>query len=134
MSDTPAIHPKAEEAIKRAVEIAARKQANKEFVRDLTAQGVHFAEVQPETEYDNNGRPKHAKRGRMTLAYVQVGRNMVAVSTAICHPDDEFNKLVGRAIAGHNMSMGHCIVLRKPTQTAMTVRQWLVHKFTEFSE
>lgn len=128
------IHPKALEAQKVAAERAAHRKANKEFVRDLTDQGVHFAEVQPETDFDRNGRPKTAKRGRMTLAYVQVGHNMVAVSTAICHPHDEFDKTVGRAIAGHNMSMGHCIVLRKPTGTAMTTRQWLVHKFTEFSE
>lgn len=133
MSETT-LHPKAEEAMKAAAEHAARKAANKEFVRDLTEQGVRFAEVQPESDYDRSGRPKLAKHGRMTLAYVQLGRNLVAVSTTVCHPDDNFDKLIGRTIAGHNMAMGHCIVLRKPTSTNMTLRQWLVHKFTEFGE
>lgn len=133
MSDTP-LHPKALEAQQLATEIAARKRANKEFVQHLTEQGVRFIEVQPESDYDRFGRAKQAKHGRMTLAYVQLGRNLVAVSTTVCHPDDNFDKMIGRSIAGHNMSMGHCIVLRKPTGTALTLRQWLSQKFTEYSE
>ena len=131
MSDT---HPKSIEARAIAAEIAARKKANKEVVRELTEQGVRFIEVQPESDYDRNGRPKTAKHGRMTIAYMQLGRNLVAVATTICHPEDNFDKMVGRSIAGINMAQGHAIVLRKPTHTAMTLRQWLTHKFTEFTE
>lgn len=131
---TDSVHPKALEAAKAAAERAAMKKANKEMIADLHEQGVRFLEVGPEIDYDRNGRPIHPKHGRMTIAYVSVGRNVVAISTTLCHPEDRFDKDVGRAIAGHNMAMGHCIILRKPTATALTMRQWLSHKFTEFSE
>ena len=131
---TETVHPKQLEAQKIAAQRAEMRKANKEFLAELNAQGVRFLEVGPEVDYDRNGRPIHAKHGRMTIAYLSMGRNVVAVSTTLCHPDDAFDKQAGRALAGHNMMMGHCIVLRKPTNTALTMRHWLSHQFTEFSE
>lgn len=127
-------HPKALEALARAKERADRRVAEKSLVADLTKQGVRFLEIEPEGSYDDKGRLIKPKHGRMTLAYFSVGRSIITVSTAICHPNDQFDKLTGRAIAGVNLATDRCIALRKPTSCRMTMKQWLSYKFTEMGE
>lgn len=129
-------HPKALEAQEKAQQRAKRRASLKDIVQSCIKEGVHFIEVVP-ANYDVFDSPKPPKRGRMTIAfapYQNNSRNIFAVSTAICHPDDEFDKLEGRARAGVNMAKGHHILLRKPTGTPLTTKQWLLHKFTEHSE
>lgn len=129
-------HPAALEARKRAEERAEHRATCKSVIQSCLEQGVRFIEITPES-YNFEGARKKGKHGRMTLAYAPLhehGRNIFAVSTAICHPNDEFDKVYGRALAGMNMAKGHCVTLRYPTSTPLTIKQWLTHKFTEFSE
>jgi hypothetical protein len=128
MSET---HPKALEAAEKTKERADLNRSFKQLLAEMTAEGVRFVEVQPEYDFDD-GLAKKAKRGRMTIAYIPLGRNVLAVATAICHPSDEFNKTYGRVTAGVRLTRGECIELRKPSN-ALTVKQWLTHKFTEYA-
>lgn len=108
MSDTT--HPKAIEAQERAAERKQRTIAAKAIVAAATAQGFRFIEITP----INLKTGKPCAQGRMTLMYRFDRRNVVALSTTLCHPNDSFNKLEGRARAAVNFGEGHVIVMRVP--------------------
>ena len=121
-------HPKALEAQERAEQRAAERTMMKDIVKQATEQGVHFVEIHP---YDFSGSrrdPKPARFGRMTIAYVVHRRNVIAVSTSLCHPGDEFDKLFGRARAAIQMANGHHILMRVPA--GESVKSWLQGAFT----
>jgi hypothetical protein len=130
VSDTT--HPKAIEAEKRAAERAKRKSVAKLIVTQATQQGVHFLEILP-NDYSKRRKGSHqpapAQVGRMTIAYKVDRRNVVAVATTLCHSDDDFDKLEGRARAAVNMAEGHVILMRVPSPNVMPLKAFLTQSF-----
>lgn len=116
-------HPKAIEARRRAEQRAKERELAREIIRQATAQGVRFVEILPQN-YETN-RPK--KIGRMTVAYKALRRDVIAVSTALCHPDDDFDKSVGRARSATSMAEGYYILMRVPQK--VTPREWINSAF-----
>ena len=118
----------------KALEAQAKAQANRDVraklkavVEQATSGGVRFIEIAP---FDfKTGKP--AKVGRMTIAYFTDHRNVVAISTALCHPDDHFDKLVGRALAAHEMLSEHFVQLRIPLRKGQTIKTELSEMFTK---
>lgn len=118
----------------KALEAEAKAQANRDVraklkavVEQATSQGIRFIEITP---YDYNT-DKPSKVGRMTIAYFIDHRNVVAISTALCHPDDHFDKLVGRALAAHEMLCEHFVQLRIPLRKGQTMKTQLAEMFTK---
>lgn len=118
-------HPKAVEAAEKSAQARQMRETMKEYVKTLTGQGVRFLEIHPHHK---------GKHGHMTVAYIQQRRNIYAVSTALCHPEDDFDKLRGRAIAGNSLAGGQLILLRKPSACHLSVADWLDMKFREYQE
>ena len=126
MSDTP--HPMQVEAELFAAERRKKRKAMKAEVLNATNNGMHFLEITP-TNYA--ARPAvPAREGRMTIAYAVDRRNVVAIATALCHPDDQFDKLLGRHIALTNFIDGAYVMLRVPTRQNVSVKQALSMMFT----
>lgn len=123
---TETTHPKALEAQQLAEQRAVERAAMKEIVKTATEQGVHFVEIQP-VSY-TNGNPVPSRTGRMTIAYKPMRRNVIAVSTSICHPDDDFSKLFGRARAAIQMASGHHVLMRVPS--TVDTKRFLRNAFT----
>jgi hypothetical protein len=123
---TDTTHPKALEAQRQAEQRAVERAAMKEIVKAATQQDVHFVEIQP-VSYAN-GNPVACRTGRMTIAYKPMRRNVIAVSTSICHPGDEFNKLFGRARAAVMMAEGHSVLMRVPS--TVDTKRFLRNAFT----
>lgn len=121
-------HPKAIEAQERAEQRAAERAVLKDIVTQATEQGVHFVEIQPQDYSGNYHDPKPAKAGRMTIAYMVQRRNVIAISTSLCHPTDDFDKLFGRARAAIQMANGHHILMRVPA--GESVKRFLRGTFT----
>ena len=128
MSDSTT-HPQAIEAQQRAKERANRREAAKVIVKAAQAQGVHFVDIHP-LDYSEPYPYKPSKEGRMTIAYRVDRRNVIAVSTALCHTGDDFDKLEGRARAAVNMSAGHTILMRAPNPRFKSVKNFLLEAFT----
>lgn len=126
-------HPQALAAQKQADERAKKRALEKQVVASCVEQGMHFIEIAPTNDFLENNLSR-GKHGRMTLAYIKMRKNIFAVSTAICHPNDTFDKLTGRVTAAVAMANGRCIQLRKPSGTMLTTKQWLTHKFSEYTE
>jgi len=118
-------HPQAIAAQARAAEREARRKAAETIVKAAQAQGVHFVEIHP-IDYTTPYPHKPAKSGKMTVAYRVDRRNVIAVSTALCHPGDDFDKLEGRARAAVNMAEGHTILLRAPNPRIKSVKDFLL--------
>ena len=117
-------HPRALAAAEAAKQRAEERALMKAYIADLTAKGVRFLEIHP-----------HNTKGRiasMTLAYYKDRHNVFAVANALCHPDDQFDKIRGRALAGTRLVDGSIIALRKPSHVGLTDAQWLDFKFREF--
>jgi len=104
----------------KAEQAAAEREEMKRVTKLLTDKGVRFVEVHG--GYDENGTP----RNHMTLAYREDRRNVVYVATAIVHPNDKFNKAVGRYLAGMRLAGGHAIMLRRPKDACcLSNKEWL---------
>lgn len=123
-----ASHPKAVEAAEQAAKRAEQRTMSKALIQELHGKGVRWLEVEPSHGLSADTKNRH---GRMTIAYFPLGRNVVAVATSLCHPDDYFDKTTGRARAGLALSQGHYILLRRPSSYE-TNREWLRSKFTEY--
>lgn len=118
-------HPKALEAAAAAEKRAAEREQSKKFVADLTRQGVRFLEIHP--------RNTRSRIPIMTIAYMKDRHSIFAVANAICHPDEQFDKVRGRAIAGIRLADQHAIILRKPASCShLSDTQWLDFKFREY--
>lgn len=125
MSETKP-HPKALEAQAKAQAHQLQRQVLKALVEKATAEGIRFIEITPWNYITN----KPAKEGRMTLAYLVHHRNVVMVSTAICHPDDQFDKLHGRAFAASNLFGQRAILMRVPVSKGASMKAALSEMFT----
>lgn len=118
----------------KALEAEATAQANrkvradlKAIVNEATRQGIRFIEITP----FNYVTQKPAKEGRMTIAYFIDHRNVVTISTAICHPDDHFDKLIGRALAANEMFSQHFVQLRISLRKNESMKTKLASLFTQ---
>jgi hypothetical protein len=99
-------------------------------VENAQQEGVRFVEIMPMSGFGE----APPKAGRMTIAYLQDRRNIVTIATAICHRNDEFDKLTGRAMAALNLSEGHTVQLRKPTRVVASTKAWLESVFRTYGE
>lgn len=126
MSDTP--HPMQVEAELFATKRREERKAMKSEVLNATSNGMHFLEITPTNYTVKPAVP--AREGRMTIAYMIDRRNVVAMATAICHPDDQFDKLLGRHLALTNFIDGGYVTLRVPTRQNVSVKQALSMMFT----
>lgn len=126
MSDTR--HPMQVEAELFARNRKAQRQAMKSEVLAATSRGLHFLEIAPTNYATKPALP--AREGRMTIAYMVDRRNVVMVATALCHPDDQFDKLHGRHLALTNFVNGQAVMLRLPTRQHASVKQSLALMFT----
>jgi hypothetical protein len=125
-------HPEAVKAAERSHERKMERAAMKAFVADAQADGVQFVEVHPQISPLTNRQP--ARRGSMTIAFLPHRRNLVEISTAICHPNDAFCKLTGRYVAADGMSEGRSIMLRKPSYITTSTKAWLKSMFYTYGE
>lgn len=91
------IHPKAAEAQARAAEARAKRADLKARVALFRQRGIRFAHV-----------------GNITVAYRIDRRDIVHVANAVCHANDKFDPLEGKALAGDRLSNGMYITLRRP--------------------
>lgn len=127
------IHPRQIEAQQKAVEIAEGRARNAALIAHAQGLGVRFVEVDPQiSSMELSTKPP--KAGRLTVAYREDRRNIVLISTAICHPGDKFDKRMGRAIAAANMLDAHYIQLRKPTSFNGSLKRWIQHTFMQYGE
>lgn len=110
MTGTPLVHPKQAEAAERAEKRRKHLEECKAVVRHAATLGVHFVAVESK-DYTQRGTPT-MKQGRTMVAYVVDRRNVIAVSTAICHPDDEFVPVIGKARAAIQLANGQRIFMR----------------------
>lgn len=122
----PKPHPAALEAQQKAEKNQIRRAHLKSLVDHATKFGVRFIEIAP---YNYEAK-KPSKQGRMTIAYLVHHRNVVMVSTAICHPDDQFDKLQGRAFAASNILNHKAILVRLPIDKNRTIKSILADMFT----
>lgn len=113
----PAIHPKKAEADARKV----AKQT--EYAAMMSARALLIAAIQPNFLHI----PPDGRNPGMTIAWIADRRNIIAVSTALCHPKDNFSKKVGEAYAARSMAQGQAVKLRVPT--GVTVRNFLLTTF-----
>jgi hypothetical protein len=125
MSETKP-HPKALEAQAKAHAHQLKRQVMKALVQKATVEGIRFVEIAPW----NHDTDKPAKEGRMTLAYLVHHRNVVMVATSICHPDDAFDKLHGRALAAANLFGQRAILMRVPVSKGRSMKDALRGIFT----
>lgn len=132
MSDDT-IHPRQAEAQEKARVVAAKRQAAADIIATAREHGIRFVEVDPQTS-SMEFTTKPPKAGRLTVAFIEERRNIVTVSTAICHPGDKFDKRTGRAVAALNMIEGHFIQLRKPTSFHGSTKRWVQHTFMQYGE
>jgi hypothetical protein len=119
-------HPKALQAHLAAEAVKKHRAVLKALVDKANAEGIRFIEIAP-WNYNTN---KPSKEGRMTLAYLVHHRNVVMVSTAICHPDDKFDKVQGRAMAASNLFGQQAILLRVPVSKGKSMKDALSNMFT----
>jgi hypothetical protein len=125
MSETTP-HPKAVQAEAAAAASRAHRAVLKKIVEQAHDEGIRFIEIAP-WNYNTN---KPSKEGRMTIAYLVHHRNVVMVSTAICHPDDKFDKVQGRALAASNLMGQRAILLRTPVSKGKSMKEALTNMFT----
>lgn len=124
-------HPQAVAAMARAKQRDLERRAERATIEEAREAGIRFVEVTPQSFSFSDTGP--IKAGRMTIAYRERGRNIVEVSTSICHRADEFNKSTGRALAGLGLLNGQSILLRKPRfdpNRHITTKNWLIGTFT----
>lgn len=127
-----AIHPQQVIAQQRAAEKKEARENAATIIMIAQQQGVRFVEVDPETDImEVTNKPP--KAGRLTVAYVQE-RNIVMIATAICHPNDKFDKRMGRAFAARALLTGQFIQLRKPTSHKRSTKDWLISTFKQYGE
>lgn len=119
-------HPKAVQAHLAAEAVRKHRAVLKALVAQANAEGVRFVEITPWNYITN----KPAKEGRMTIAYLVHHRNVVMVSTAICHPDDKFDKVQGRALAASNLMGQRAILMRVPVSKGKSMKHALTNLFT----
>jgi hypothetical protein len=100
----------------------------KAAIAHATSEGVRFIEIAPINYTVKPAVP--AREGRMTIAYAVDRRNVVAVSTSLCHPDDQFDKLLGRYLALDNLIQRRSVTVRLPTRPGMNVKNMLAQMFT----
>ena len=87
-------HPKAREAREKA----AIRTLEKEVIKHATSShGVHFHES-----------------GRYTFCYRIDKRNIIEVSSAICHPDDRYDPHMGRMVALSRFAAANRMHMRVP--------------------
>jgi hypothetical protein len=123
-------HPQAIAAAERAKQRDLERRAERATVAEARDFGVRFVEVTPQ-QLDFTAPDAPVKAGRMTIAYMERGRNIIEIATSICHRADEFNKVTGRALAGLALMNGQSILLRKPTfRRPVPTKQWLISTFT----
>ena len=87
-------HPKAREAREKSAIRALEKQAIKHAI---SSHGVHF----------------HVS-GRYTFCYRIDKRNIIEVSSAICHPDDRHDPHMGRMVALSRFAAANRMHMRVP--------------------
>ena len=97
-------HPKAREARKNA---AIRTFEKEKIKHAIAAHGVHFHES-----------------GRYTFCYRIDKRNIIEVSSAICHPDDKHDPHIGRMVALSRFAAANRMHMRVPPGMP-SVRQFL---------
>jgi hypothetical protein len=132
MSDDT-IHPRQAEAQAKAAQVALNRRAAAEIVALAHDQGIRFVEVDPQTS-SMEFTSKPPKSGRLTIAFAEERRNIVNIATAICHPNDKFDKRIGRATAALNLLNGQFIQLRKPTSFFGSTKRWLNQTFTQYGQ
>ena len=87
-------HPKAREAREKA---ATRTFEKEKIKHAIAAHGIHF----------------HAS-GRYTFCYRIDKRNIIEVSSAICHPDDRHDPHTGRIVALSRFAAANRMHMRVP--------------------
>lgn len=106
------IHPKVAEAKHRAAFREAERLRIKKAIADHR---LHFHAV-----------------GNYTFCYRVDRRNVIEVSSAICHPNDKLNAHQGRIVALERFASMHRMHLRIPTSyERMGVRNFLNMLFSE---
>lgn len=128
------IHPQQVIAQKKAADVAAQRSANAAIINHANTVGIRFVEVDPMSGMMDEATNKPPKAGRLTIAYLEDRRNIVMISTAICHPGDKFDKRTGRAIAAQGLLNGQFIQLRKPTRFNGSMKQWIKQTFTQYGQ
>lgn len=118
------MHPKAEEAQRRHEEAVEHRKELKR-VRDhiVMVHNLRFWHRQPE-RHDGV-----ELLSGMTVAYQINRRNVITVSTTLLHPNDQFNKLTGEAMASTNFDAGCAIHLRMPAHYQGRVTEFLRETF-----
>ena len=87
-------HPKAREAREKS---AVRTFEKEKIKHAIAAHGVHFHES-----------------GRYTFCYRIDKRNIIEVSSAICHPDDRHDPHMGRMVALSRFAAANRMHMRVP--------------------
>lgn len=118
-------HPKAIEAAELAQQARAQRKRHKEIVQAAQEAGMRFVDIYKTSYPLNASTPTH--KPVMTVGYRMTGKNVMLISTALCHPHDPFDKYAGRALAAINFGNAHVVALRRPTE--MTAREWINHMF-----
>lgn len=90
-------HPKAIEAAQRRAE----REGLRQRLNDLKAQ-------HPELRF--------LTTGRYTICYRVLGRNIIEISTAIRHPNDRDDQLLGKWLAAERWDADECCKVRNPSQ------------------
>ena len=70
----------------------------------LAAHGLRLVHVRPENDFRGRG---------MTIAFREVNRNVIEISTAIVHTNDTFTKKVGARVAIENFVAGRTVYIRR---------------------
>jgi uncharacterized protein (UPF0276 family) len=121
-------HPLQVEAELFAAKRRAERASMKEAIAHATANGMRFIEIAPTNYTVKPAAP--ARAGRMTIAYAIDRRNVVGVATSLCHPDDQFDKLLGRYLALEHFINERIVTLHLPIRPGASIKDVLSQMFT----
>lgn len=107
------MHPEQEKALQRHREVAEERQVMKEFVAQAIENGVRFVFIPTMRLTPGLGYQADIHGHGTTIAYRVTRKDVIQISTAISHPDDKPNKLVGRYYAAENFNDGACVMIRR---------------------
>lgn len=110
---TDLTHPKAQEAFQRAVKRVTERKDMKAQIEDAKKEGVRFVAAKP-----------------YMIAYTTDRRNLIAVATAICHPNDAWDPLAGKYLAAQRLLRGVFIDIRIPNNYIKRPGLWLHEMFS----
>lgn len=119
------VHPKAAEAAQRAEEKRKqrehRKKQRDELAAIAVAAGLKFFHREPRDYSDG----QHG----LTVAYRVLRRNVIEIATAICHPNDNFSKKEGQAVATSGFIEGNTVLLHVASDIFHSPKAFIEHTF-----